>query len=164
MAKEAGGLSGAMRKKRMQVCKKIMALMSVPEGDIGVPETTKIRCSGNSVCNWPARFSEDGMDGLRDPPRSGCRPEADGKRIAATTDLSIEYNSAEVTTVREDMSATGTGYGTGHVRGLMRRHGPSRRKVQNVHASHAAPSPACSWRRHLEDVCIPCLKDGFTLV
>ncbi len=47
----------------------------------------------------------------------------------------------------------------------MRQYGLSRRKVQNVHASHATPSSVYSWQRYLENVRIPCLKnDGFTLV
>ncbi len=61
------------------------------------------RCSENSVRNWLARFSEDGIDGLRDLPRSGCRPRVDGKRTAAIMDLSIEYNSTDVMTVRDDI-------------------------------------------------------------
>ena len=92
--------------------------------------------------------------------------EADGKRIAAIMDLSIERNSTDVMTVRDDTrDAAGTEYGTGHVRRLMRRHGLSRRKVQNVRASHAAPSSLYSWQRYLENMRIPCLKnDGFTCV
>ena len=162
MAKETDGLSEAMRREKdARVYKKIMALVFVPEDDIGVPEATKIRCSENSVRNRLARFSEDGIDGLRDLPCSGCRPEADRKRTAATTDLSIERNSTDVTTVRDDTrDATWIEYDTGHVRRLVRRHGLSRRRVQNVHASHAAPSPACSWQRYLEDVRAPCLKSG----
>ena len=40
MAKETDGLPGAMRKEKdARVCKKIMALMFVPEDDMGVPET-----------------------------------------------------------------------------------------------------------------------------
>ena len=46
----------------------------------------------------------------------------------------------------------------------MRRHGLSRCKVQNVHVNHAAPSSVYAWQWYLENVRIPCLKDGFTLV
>ena len=93
-----------MRKERdVRVYKKIMALMFVPEDDIGVPEAARgIRCSENSVRSRLARFSEDGIDGLRDLPRSGCRPGADRKKIAAIMDLSIEYSSTDVMTVRDD--------------------------------------------------------------
>ncbi len=113
-----------------------------------------------------ARFSEEGIDGLRDLPRSGCRPRVDRKKIAAIMDLSVEYNSTDVMTVRDDIrDATGTEYSTGHVRRLMRQYGLSRRKVQNVHVNHAAPSSVYAWQRYLEDVRIPRLKrDGFTLV
>ncbi len=148
VAGETDGLSEAMRRETdVKVCKRIMALMFVPEDDVGVHETAgRVRCNKNSVRNWPAGSSEDGMDSLRDLPRSGCRPEADGKMIAAIMDLSIARNGTDVMTVRDDTrDAAGTGYGTGHIRRLMRRHGLSRRKVQNVRASHAAPSPACSW-------------------
>ncbi len=104
MAKETDGLSEAMRKEKdVKVYKKIMALVFVPEDDIGVPETAKgVRCSENSVRSRLARFSEDGMDGLRDLPRSGCRPKVDRKRIAAIMNLSIEYSSTDVMTVRDD--------------------------------------------------------------
>ncbi len=124
------------------------------------------RCSENSVRNWLARFSEDGIDGLRDLPRSGCRPRVDRKKIAAIMDLSIEYNSTDVMTVRDDIrDATGIEYSIEHVRRLMRQYGLSRRKVQNVHVNHAAPSSVYAWQWYLEDVRIPCLKrEGFTLV
>ncbi len=76
-------------------------------------------------------------------------------------DLSIEYNSTDVMTVRDDIrDATGTEYDTGHVRRLMRQYGLSRRKVQNVHVNHAAPSSVYAWQWHLENVRIPCLKNG----
>ncbi len=169
MAKETDrSLSEAMRKEKdVKVYKKIMALMFVLEDDVGVPETARrVRCSENSVRNWLARFSEDGMDCLRDLPRSGRRPRADRESIAAIMDLSTACKSTDVMTVRDDIrDATGTEYGMEHVRRLMRRHGLSRRKVQNIHASHAAPSSVYSWQWYLENVRIPCLKDdGFTPV
>ena len=168
MAKETDILSEAMRKEKdAKVYKKIMALMFVLEDDMGVPETArKIRCSENSVRNWLARFSEGGIDGLRDLPRSGCRPKVDRESIAAIMDLSTACKSTDVMTVRDDIrDATGTEYSTGHVRRMMRQHGLSRCKVQNVHVNHAAPSSVYSWQRYLENVRIPCLKnDGFTLV
>ncbi len=46
--------------------------------------------SENSVRSRPARFSEGGIDGLRDLPRSGCRPKVDRESIAAIMDLSTE--------------------------------------------------------------------------
>ncbi len=170
MAKETDkSLSEAMHKEKdAKVYKKITALMSVPEDDAGVPETARrvIRCSENSVRSRPARLSEDGMDCLRDLPRSGCRPKVDRKKIATIMDLSIEYNSTDVMTVRDDIrDATGIEYNIEHVRRLMRQYGLSRRKVQNVHVNHATPSSVYSWQRYLENVRIPCLKnDGFTLV
>ena len=169
MAKETDkSLSEAMRKEKdVKVYKKIMALMFVLEDDVGVPETARrVRCSENSVRNWLARFSEDGIDGLRDLPRSGCRPKVDRESIAAIMDLSTACKSTDVMTVRDDIrDATGTEYSTGHVRKLMRQHGLSRRKVQNVHVNHATPSSVYSWQRYLENVRIPCLKrEGFTLV
>ena len=83
MAKETDGLSEVMRKEKdVKACKKIMALVSVPGDGAGVPEIARrVRCSENSVRSWLARFSEDSMDGLRDLPRFGCRPEADGKKL-----------------------------------------------------------------------------------
>ncbi len=154
MAKETDILSEAMRKEKdAKVYKKIMALMFVSEDDIGVPEAARSRCSENSVRNWLARFSEGGIDGLRDLPRSGRRPRVDRKKIAAIMDLSIEYNSTDVMTVRDDIrNATGIEYSIEHVRRLMCQHGLSRRKVQNIHVNHAAPNPAYPWQRYLENV------------
>ncbi len=103
MAKETDkSLSETMRKEKdVRVYKKIMALMFVPEDDVGVPETARrvIRCSENSVRSRLARFSEDGMDCLRDLPRSGCRPKVDRKSIAAIMDLSTACKSTDVMTV-----------------------------------------------------------------
>ncbi len=169
MAKETDkSLSEAMRKEKdAKVYKKIMALMFMLEDDMGVPETARrIRCSENSVHSRPARFSEDGMDGLRDLPRSGCRPKVDRKSIAAIMDLSTACKSTDVMTMRNDIrDATGIQYSIEHVRRMMHQHGLSRRKVQNIHVNHATPSSVYSWQRYLENVRIPCLKnDGFTLV
>ncbi len=158
-----------MRKEKdAKVYKKIMALMFVLEDDMGVPETARrvIQCSENSVRNWLARFSEDGMDCLLDLPRSGCRPRVDRKSIAAIMGLSTACKNTDVMTMHNDIrTATGIQYRIEHVRRMMRQHGLSRRKVQNIHVNHATPSSAYSWQRYLEDVRIPCLKnDGFTLV
>ncbi len=118
------------------------------------------------VCKWTTRFEEGSMKALRDLPRSGCRPKVDRKSIAAIMDLSTACKSTDVMTVRDDIrDATGTEYSIEHVRRMMRQHGLSRRKVQNIHASHATPSSVYSWQWYLENVRIPCLKnDGFTLV
>ena len=84
-----------MRKERdVRVYKKIMALMFVPEDDIGVPEAARgIRCSENSVRSRLARFSEDGIDGLRDLPRSGCRPGADRKKVCGHVPLLARHEN-----------------------------------------------------------------------
>ena len=81
---EIEGVTEAMhREKHARICNRLIAVRAVLPGRSTAYAAGIIDAEQRTVQLWMRQYGERGIDGLRDTPRAGRRPEAAGARSKA---------------------------------------------------------------------------------
>ena len=143
----------------------MVAVRMVRVRNMSVSETADIqgRCP-NRVCNLLHRYDKEGLEGLRDLPRSG-RP----RRILRNVMDGIIANVAGCRITPVDLqqyirAQAGTSFHITYVRKIMHLYNLSPKVAQKIHINRAGRKAVWNWRYYLKRR-ISCLeKEGFAVI
>ena len=113
---------------------------------------------------WIQRFNTDGLDGLRDLPRSGRPPKISIQEMDKIMKQASQTPTTPAALYQQIFQKTKVRLHIAHVRELMRKYGLSSKRTTSIHTNAAGKEFVKTWQRNLKRY-IPRLEmQGFTLV
>jgi len=151
--------------KDKEVSRRILAVYYVLDKDMTHAQAADmVFTSASSVGNWVARYTEGGIDALRDLPRSG-RPREVGREEMETIIDRESQPHARPEDVRQTVyDLTGVLYHISTVRRRMRERGLSHKRGHPVHVNRASDSAVRGWQWRTGASVPEMEAAGFTIV
>lgn len=127
------------RERNPKVKERILMVMGVVDGKTTRQVAADLHCPQPNVVYWKRRFEEEGLDGLRDRPRSGRPPKVASwklERIKTLIEKKQCWTATEV--MRLIYEKTGVRYSLMHITRLLHSWGLSRKRPVRRHINAAS--------------------------
>ena len=153
------------KEKDSRVILSMLAVHMVRVRKMNVSETAaNLMRSDGWVHAWLERFDAEGLDGLRDLPRSGRPPKIPREIMARIIEQAVQPQCTPRELQRIMRGDTGAKLYTTNVRKAMRRHGLAHKIPQKVHISRAGKETVRGWQYRFDKRVSRLDGDGFTIV
>jgi len=127
------------RERDPKVRERILMVMGVLDGKTTRQVATDLHCPQPNVVYWKRRFEEEGVDGLKDRPRSGRPPKVACWRLECVKTLIKEKQYWTATEVMKLIhKQTGVWYSLMHVTRLLHSWGLSKQRPKRKHVNAAS--------------------------
>ena len=126
------------QEKDPKVRERLLMVMGVLDGKTTRRVAADLRCPQPNIVYWKRRFEKEGLEGLKDKPRSGRPPKVASWKLTRIKTL-IEkkqcWTATEVTQLIHEK--TGVRYSLMHVTRLLHRWGLSKQRPRKKHINAA---------------------------
>ena len=113
---------------------------------------------------WIQHFNTDGLDGLRDLPRSGRPPKIPLQRMDKIMKQASQTPTTPATLHQQIFQKTKVKLHLTYVRELMRKYGLSSKRTTSIHINAASKELVKTWQKNLKRRISRLEMQGFTLV
>jgi len=133
-------LEEAYRRERdPKVRERVLMVIGILDGKTTRKVAADLHCPQPNVVYWKRRFKEEGVDGLRDRPRSGRPPKVASWRLERVKTLIEEKQYWTATEVMKLIhEQTGVWYSLMHITRLLHSWGLSKQRPKRKHVNAAS--------------------------
>ena len=122
-----------------KVRERLLMIMGMLDGKTTRQVATDLRCPQPNVVYWKQRFEKEGLEGLRDRPRSGRPPKVARWKLEHTRKLIEKKQCWTATAVMKLIyKKTGVQYSLMHVTRLLHSWGLSKQRPRKKHINAAS--------------------------
>ena len=153
------------KEKDLRVRARILAVNMVCNEGLKINEAAAylMQCP-DWIGMWIQRFNTDGLDGLRDLPRSGRPPKIPLQEMNEIMKQASQTPTTPAALYQQIFQKTKVKLHLTYVRELMRKYGLSSKRTTSIHINAASKEFVKTWQRNLKRRISRLEMQGFTLV